>query len=140
MSVTAPKVEHSPSRTESLPHSRQSSTSLKVAFVESCTAGPQEVVYRGRTGLPAPSGNPPALAEATIRLLENRNPGISRSHAGRQQAATLLSWEKVTRDVLQASLSPGLRDDRRGASFCPCSYPCPRVASDPYNPVQGKGP
>jgi phosphatidylinositol alpha-mannosyltransferase len=74
-----------------------------------------ELVTDGVNGLLVPPRDPPALARAAARILEDGDLGRRLAAAGRQKAATL-SWTKVT-DRLLGIYETALR--RRGGALLP---------------------
>ncbi|MFL5767062.1 MAG: glycosyltransferase family 4 protein, partial [Actinomycetota bacterium] len=74
-----------------------------------------ELVTDGVNGLLVPPGDPPALARAAARILEDGDLGARLAAAGREKAATL-SWTKVT-DRLLEIYETALR--RRGGALLP---------------------
>jgi glycosyltransferase involved in cell wall biosynthesis len=72
-----------------------------VPVVTSRVAGLPEVVEHGETGLLVPPGDPSALAEAIIQLLEDENLRRSMGQAGRQRVLQHFTWDKIAQDLMQ---------------------------------------
>ena len=73
---------------------------LSARPIVACRAGGAvESVAEGETGLLVPVQNAPALAEAILRLLDNRDYACSLGQAGRARAKDVFSWERFTRTL-----------------------------------------
>jgi glycosyltransferase involved in cell wall biosynthesis len=71
-----------------------------VAVVTSRIAGLPEVVEHGKTGLLVPPGDPSALADAIIRLLEDDRLRRSMGDAGRRRVLQYFTWDRIAQDLL----------------------------------------
>ena len=78
---------------------------MGIPVVAAKSGGPVELILHGETGLLVAAGNPAALEEAIIHLLENRDEAVRMGEAGRQRAHDLFSsrifMEKMTRIYLE---------------------------------------
>ena len=72
----------------------------QVPVVATRSGGMTEVVEEGKTGLLVERGDAPALAEAILRLLSNKDLRRAMGKAGRRRVLDLFSWEQVVKKVL----------------------------------------
>ncbi|MFQ5673767.1 MAG: glycosyltransferase family 4 protein [Nitrospinales bacterium] len=74
---------------------------MGIPVVATDSGGPAELILHGETGLLTPAGNPAALEEAVLHLIENREEAIRMGQAGQRRAHDLFSSrsfiEKMTR-------------------------------------------
>ena len=79
--------------------------------VASRAGGLTEIVSDGETGILVEPDNPSALAEALVRLLEDRPRARAMGGAGRQRVEETFSWESITEKLkaLYAALCYGAR-------------------------------
>jgi glycosyltransferase involved in cell wall biosynthesis len=71
------------------------------AVVASRTGGLMEIVHHGQTGLLVPPGDAPALAEALLSLLTNRELAEKFGKAGRQRAQVSFSFTTYTDKIIE---------------------------------------
>jgi len=62
--------------------------------------GPAEIVVDGQTGLLAPPGDVPALADAIVRVLSNPDEAARFGRAGRQRAVELFDARQTARKIM----------------------------------------
>jgi glycosyltransferase involved in cell wall biosynthesis len=74
--------------------------SCGVPVVTSRIAGLPEVVEHEKTGLLVPPGDPTALADAIIRLLEDEELRRSMGQAGRERVLQHFTWDKIVQDLV----------------------------------------
>jgi len=71
-----------------------------VPVITSRIAGLPEVVEDEKTGLLVPPGDPTALADAIIRLLEDEELRRSMGQAGRERVLQHFTWDKIVQDLV----------------------------------------
>lgn len=89
-----------PSFSESFGMSLTEAMACARPVVATRVGGMTDIVEEGETGLLVEPGNPDALAEAIIQVLEDPQRGQAMGQAGLRRAQALFSWEHVTADVM----------------------------------------
>ncbi len=89
-----------PSHREAFPRSLMEASAMGVPCVATDVRGCRTAVTHGRNGLLVPLGDVPALAEAIIHLLQNREERHHMAAAGRQMALERFDEQQVFATVL----------------------------------------
>jgi glycosyltransferase involved in cell wall biosynthesis len=77
-----------------------------VPVVASAVGGIPELVRNGSTGLLVEPNDPPALADAILRLLDDRQLSCSMGAQGRARAQANFSWERTVDTLLSCYFKP----------------------------------
>jgi glycosyltransferase involved in cell wall biosynthesis len=93
-----------PSRDEGMPNAVLEAMAAGLPVVATAIAGNEELVVDGQTGLLVPPGDPAALAQALVRLLDA--PGLRGTYgrAGRDRVEREYSWKRVAEAYLRLCL------------------------------------
>ena len=89
-----------PSFSESFGRSLIEAMSCGVPVVATRVGGMAEIIEDSKTGLLVEPGDAPALAEAVLRLLADKDLRRSMGEAGRQRVIDSFSWEQITQDLV----------------------------------------
>ena len=84
---------------EPFPLTTVEAMAMGLPVVASQVGGLPEAVSDGMTGLLAEPDNPSALAEAMLRLLDDRALARAMGRAGRERAEQMFSWESIARGL-----------------------------------------
>jgi len=97
--VAALEVVVLPSRSEGLPFALLEAMALGKPVVATTVGGCPEVVEHGRTGLLTPPGDPPALADAILRLLECPGEARAMGEAGAARVRADFTLTRMVREL-----------------------------------------
>ncbi|OGK79645.1 MAG: hypothetical protein A2W08_04525 [Candidatus Rokubacteria bacterium RBG_16_73_20] len=97
--VAALEIVVLPSRSEGLPFALLEAMALGKPVVATTVGGCPEVVEHGRTGLLTPPGDPPALADAILRLLECPGEARAMGEAGAARVRADFTLTRMVREL-----------------------------------------
>ena len=90
-----------PSLSEAFGMSLAEGMASGLPVVATRVGGMPEIVDEGRTGLLVASDDAPALAEAILDMLDDRNRARAMGEAGRERAAELFSWDRIAAQLCE---------------------------------------